>query len=167
MPRRQISTSEPLLEECKNSLQTLQGALLALIKACGAEQDHAFALSQRLDMDKSLAWRIVRFAKEHDVNQAVEYLPGNSGLNIFINKCQRGSSTRDATKIAQQAAAELSCLAKRVGGSRNCLNYNCVSKLNTNLYLIRLSLFKYVYSRYFAILKIIFLQIENCPRMKI
>jgi len=119
MPRRALPTSEPLLEECKTAMQTLQGALLALIKACGADQDHAFALSQRLNIDKSLAWRIVRFAKEHDVNQAVEYLPGDSGLNIFINKCQRGSSTRDATQIAQQATAELSSLAKRVGGSRN------------------------------------------------
>ncbi len=100
-------------------MQTLQGALLELIKACGAEQDHAFALSQRLNIDKSLAWRIMRFAKEHDVNQAVEYLPGDSGLNIFINKCQRGSSTRDATQIAQQATSDLSSLAKRVGGSRN------------------------------------------------
>jgi hypothetical protein len=55
MPRRFIPTSEPLLEECKNSLQMLQDALLALIKACGADQDHAFALSQRLSIDKSLA----------------------------------------------------------------------------------------------------------------
>ena len=119
MPRRALSTSEPLLEECKTAMQTLQGALLALIKACGAEQDHAFALSQRLDMDKSLAWRIVRFAKEHDVNQAVEYLPGDSGLNIFINKCQGGSGTRGACERAQKATAALSSLAKRVGGSRS------------------------------------------------
>ncbi len=131
MPRRALSTSEPLLEECKTAMQTLQGALLALIKACGAEQDHAFALSQRLDMDKSLAWRIVRFAKEHDVNQAVEYLPGDSGLNIFINKCHRGSSTRNATKIAQQATAELSSLAKRVGGSRNAFK-NILMQSGTN-----------------------------------
>ena len=112
-------------------MKTLQGALLALIKACGAEQDHAFALSQRLDMDKSLAWRIVRFAKEHDVNQAVEYLPGNSGLNIFINKCQRGSSTRNATKIAQQATANVSSLAKRVGGSRTAFK-NILMQSGTN-----------------------------------
>ena len=108
MPQRQLSTTEPLLEECKTALQTLQGALLALIKACGADQDHAFALSQRLNIDKSLAWRIMRFAKEDDVNQAVEYLPGDSGLNIFIHNCQRGSSTRDATQIAQQAIADIS-----------------------------------------------------------
>ena len=112
-------------------MQTLQGALLALIKACGAEQDHAFALSQRFDIDKSLAWRIVRFAKEHDVNQAVEYLPGDSGLNIFIHKCQRGSSTRDATQIAYQAAADLSSLAKRVGGSRNAFK-NILMQSGTN-----------------------------------
>ena len=112
-------------------MQTLQGALLALIKACGAEQDHAFALSQRFDIDKSLAWRIVRFAKENDVNQAVEYLPGNSGLNIFINKCQRGSSTRKATKIAQQATADVSSLAKRVGGSRNAFK-NILMQSGTN-----------------------------------
>ena len=131
MPRRHIPTSEPLLEECKTAMQTLQSALLALIKACGAEQDHAFALSQRLNIDKSLAWRIVRFAKEHDVNQAVEYLPGDSGLNIFINKCQRGSSTRDATQIAQQATADVSSLAKRVGGSRNAFK-NILMQSGTN-----------------------------------
>ncbi|MSR34708.1 MAG: hypothetical protein EXS12_07955 [Phycisphaerales bacterium] len=119
MPRHQTPTSEFLLEECKTALQTLQGALLSLIKACGADQDHAFALSQRLDLDKSLAWRIMRFSKEHDVNQAVEYLPGDSGLNIFINKCQRGSSTRGASDRAQKATADLSSLAKRVGGSRS------------------------------------------------
>jgi len=119
MPRRFIPTSEPLIEECKNSLQMLQGALLALIKACGADQDHAFALSQRLNIDKSLAWRIVRFAKEHDVNQAVEFLPGDSGLHIFISKCQRGSTTHDASARAEKATAELSSLAKRVGGSRS------------------------------------------------
>ena len=131
MPRRLPPTSEPLLEECKTAMQTLQGALLALIKACGAEQDHAFALSQRLNIDKSLAWRIVRFAKEHDVNQAVEYLPGDSGLNIFINKCQRGASTRDANQIAQQATADVSSLAKRVGGSRNAFK-NILMQSGTN-----------------------------------
>lgn len=64
MPRRPISTSEPFLQVCKTAIEPLQVALLALAEACGAEQEHAFALSQRLDISKSSAWRIMRFATD-------------------------------------------------------------------------------------------------------
>lgn len=131
MTNLHATLAESAMQESKVALHNLQEALLSLIKACGGAQDHAFALSQRLGIDKSLAWRVVRFANEPDVNKAIEYLPGDSGLNIFIGKCQRGSRTRASCQRSQKAATNLSALAKRMGGSRSAFK-NMLMQGGTN-----------------------------------
>lgn len=70
--------------EASEALSKLRDAVNAAIGEVGGRDLNSLALSRRLEIDKSLSWRLVRFAQDQDLFAGSHHLPGDAGLSIFV-----------------------------------------------------------------------------------
>lgn len=84
------------------ALGELRSATAAAIAAAGGSGLNSLALSRKLGIDKSLSWRMVRFAQEGDAFAGSKHLPGDAGLRIFVRaiRSAAGQACGDALAAA-------------------------------------------------------------------
>jgi hypothetical protein len=61
-----------------DALCALRDAAVTAIESIGGGNMNSLALSRRLGVDKSLTWRMVRFAQELDAFSGSKHLPGDA-----------------------------------------------------------------------------------------
>ena len=101
---RGASTHGPVGFEqaASGALNQLRSATAAAIEAAGGSGLNSLALSRKLGIDKSLSWRMVRFAQEGDAFAGSKHLPGDAGLRIFVRaiRSAAGQACGDALAAA-------------------------------------------------------------------
>ena len=73
-PKAGSATFEQVASE---ALTRLRDSAHAAFAAAGGGDFNSLALSRRLGIDKSLSWRMVRFAQDPDVFAGSKHLPGD------------------------------------------------------------------------------------------
>jgi hypothetical protein len=123
------TADNPFEIDARASLERLRGAIDAATSACGARGLNSLQLSRKLSIDKSLAWRIARFAQYEDVLLGSRHLPGDAGLRIFVRAVRaRGGS--DAAGELVRAIDGFDAVVRDHAGSRHAfraLVANCVA----------------------------------------
>src|SRR5437763_4326051 len=93
--------------DVKSALAKVRGALAAVVSSSGADPDAPQEMAKRLDVDKNLAWRISRVIREPDPYAAVQHLPGEEGLKIFIRSTRKAGAARERIELLRSAVDEL------------------------------------------------------------
>ena len=102
----------------KRALESVRAAMREAIASIGADRINSLALSRLLRVDKSLSWRIVRFAQEPDVFVGGEHLPGDPGLRILTRALRGSHASHEAIERLDDALAQLSQVVREHAGTR-------------------------------------------------
>lgn len=94
------------------TLLALQHATRAVLEQVAPAGTNSLALSRLMQVDKSLSWRICRFATTTDVFAASAHLPGDAGLRIFARAARAGTVRMDAVEALERALADLESLVR-------------------------------------------------------
>ena len=94
------------------ALLALQQATQAVLQQVAPAGTNSLALSRLLQIDKSLSWRICRFAATPDVFVASAHLPGDAGLRIFARAARAGTVRLEAVEALERALADLDTLVR-------------------------------------------------------
>lgn len=81
--RPSAATTNSFEHVAGQALRQLRDAVGEAIAAVDGKDLNSLALSRKLDIDKSLSWRLVRFAQDPDLFGGGAHLPGDAGLRIF------------------------------------------------------------------------------------
>jgi hypothetical protein len=105
--------------EAEPTLRGLQSAVATAIAAVAPSGTNALALSRVMSIDKTLAWRMTRFAAEQDPFAASAHLPGEVAIRIFARASrERGLPAQDADHL-DHAIRAFGELRRRHAGSRS------------------------------------------------
>ena len=103
----------------KRALERLRGATKSTIDSAGLRDVNSLALSRKLAIDKSLSWRMVRFAEEPNAFSASKHLPGVAGLRIFARAVNAAGATADSVAQFDAALEELESVIAKHAGTRS------------------------------------------------
>ena len=139
-PPTQATASKPTTSQrdgesfekaAQGALTRLRDAARAAFVAAGGPDFNSLALSRKLSVDKSLSWRLVRFAQEGDVFAGSKHLPGDAGLRIFARAIRGGLVPAAVATEYSDALDALDAVIKEHAGSRaafRALLANCASE---------------------------------------
>ena len=108
-------------EHLESSALALRDALAALVREVGLDTSVPLRLSKALRVDKSLAWKICRVIDERDPIQLVRYVPGSSGLEIFLNAVVEAGASDGAVDGGRAAIAGFDRMVEVHAGDRATL----------------------------------------------
>jgi hypothetical protein len=94
--------SAPFADAAAARLREAQAALTDLLATIGLGNARPIEVGRRLDLDKTLAWKVVRFVQEPDPAEAARHMPGPSGVEIVL----RAASARGAAPVRIDAVRE-------------------------------------------------------------
>jgi hypothetical protein len=89
----------------RSALEALRSAVGSSISACGGDRLNSLQLSRKLGIDKSLAWRLARFAQDEDVFAGSRHLPGDAGLRIFVRAVRSAAGEAAAGSLSESIEA--------------------------------------------------------------
>jgi hypothetical protein len=90
-------------------LREAQGAMTDLLAEAGLGGARATEVGRRLGLDKTLAWKVARFAQESDPIEAARHMPGSGGVEIVLRAAlAQGVASRqiEAVREADQRLRE-------------------------------------------------------------
>lgn len=96
-------------------LQVAFSQILDALDPPAAKPPH---IARLLGLDKSLAWKVYRLVNEAVPHQIAQFVPGRSGMNIFIQACRNSRVPEDKVVYLEHAAEEYSTLVRVHGGDR-------------------------------------------------
>lgn len=111
-PRLTPQSPETFRAAAKETLETLQGCVRQVIAEVAGPGVNSLALSRLLAIDKSLGWRMARFAATADPFAASANLPGEAGLRIFARAVRAGTASIATVDALDRAVAQLSALIR-------------------------------------------------------
>jgi hypothetical protein len=111
------SASTSFEQAAGGALTALRDAVKAAIASVGGTGLNSLALSRKLEIDKSLSWRIVRFAEDADSFAGSHHLPGDAGMRIFVRAVTARSGIAAGTALAAAIDA-LDRVVREHAGSR-------------------------------------------------
>lgn len=94
------------------ALVALQNATRTVLAQVAPAGTNSLAISRLMQIDKSLSWRICRFATTPDVFAASAHLPGDAGLRIFARAARAGTVRLEAVETLDRALADLDALVR-------------------------------------------------------
>lgn len=107
-----IETQSPISfeEDLTAAFQSLRGSLERLVGSTGVDAREPQELARRLGVNRNLTWKISKVLGIPDLYQALQHLPGDEGLEIFV-KAARAAGASDAlaenVRAAQRAFARV------------------------------------------------------------
>jgi hypothetical protein len=102
-----------------DALSNLREATIRAVESVGGGRLNSLALSRKLGIDKSLSWRMLRFAQDADVFSASKHLPGDAGLRIFARAVRTRHAAPEAVANFLSAAEQLEAVARQHAGGRS------------------------------------------------
>ena len=101
-----------------DALGALRDAVVTAIESIGGGSMNSLALSRHLGVDKSLTWRMVRFAQEPDAFSGSKHLPGDAGLRIFARAVRAHGADEATVERFTAAADRLEEVVRQHAGNR-------------------------------------------------
>ncbi len=75
-------------------------------------------LAEALNIDRTLAWKITKFIEGTDPFAAARFVPGASGVNIFLRAASRCTGSREPIELARKAFQDYRVLMQVHAGDR-------------------------------------------------
>jgi hypothetical protein len=110
-----------LQDELNTAIHSLRGALLELVTGAGGDPGKPQVVSRKFGIDKSLAWKVSRVISASEPDLAIAHMPGEAGMDIFLDTLQKSGAKAAAVKRARSAVTEFRSLVTRQLGDRPTL----------------------------------------------
>jgi len=110
-----------LLEDLADSSHELRGSVVAVLSAVGVDAPRPPALTKRLRLDKSLAWKLATIIKSDEPGLTVKHLPGEAAFDIFLSAAKNAGADVEAVQRAAAAYRNMQHVFERHAGDRPTL----------------------------------------------
>ena len=97
-------------------LRRTQLAIAELLFGAGLEGARSTAVGRELGLDKTLAWKVSRFAREADPLRAARHMPGVGGVKILLEAAGAFGVSRDRIEAVRQADADFRSFVEEQAG---------------------------------------------------
>jgi hypothetical protein len=97
------ATAPSFQTHCHDAVQSLRAALIDLYHEIHADPASPRDVSRQLALHKNLTWKLGKILSADDSFDAVEHIPGPSGIRIFLDAAARAGAPEPA--VAQVRAA--------------------------------------------------------------
>jgi hypothetical protein len=110
-----------LHDELNTAIHSLRGALLEVVTDAGGDPTKPQMVSRKFGIDKSLAWKVSRVISAGEVDSAMAHMPGEAGMDIFLDTLQKSGARTVTVKRARQAVQSFRSLVSQQVGDRPTL----------------------------------------------
>jgi hypothetical protein len=86
-------------------LRQTQAAVADLLFGVGLDGARSSEIGRTLGLDKTLAWKVGRFAREEDPLSAARHMPGPAGIKILLDAAAGAGAPSDRIEAVRQADA--------------------------------------------------------------
>jgi hypothetical protein len=105
-------------QQARTVLLKVRAAVLDVLTAVGGNAARPQSVSRQLKVDRNLAWKMSKIAQQLEPFAIVQYLPGSSGIKIFVKACRRAGAPDKVLDQLQAAMDELQQLIEVHAGNR-------------------------------------------------
>ncbi len=99
-------------------LSDAQTAMRALLDGAGLRDAKAADVGRALGLDKSLAWKVARFVRDHDPSHAARHMPGSGGVDIVLRAAGARGVGDDRIAAVREADRALREFVEQHAGDR-------------------------------------------------
>lgn len=117
----QSHPTDPFIAEAERAIRRLQGALGELLDALPSRPNRPQHLTELLQIDQKLSWRIANTIQCTDPFAASQYIPGRAAFRKFIDAAQSAGAATDHIHAAESAFADYEQLTATHAGDRASL----------------------------------------------
>lgn len=117
-PPSSSAGEEAFGQEAERAIREAQAALLGLIDEAGLGGSRAVDLARTLKLDKTLAWKLTRFADDQDPCVAFKHLPGPGGVEIVVRAAEGLGIEASRIEAVRRADKDLRGFVRRHAGDR-------------------------------------------------
>lgn len=118
----QVKSAPPQFAvDAREVARTLQDAFAEVLRSVGADPSTPQSIVKEVGLNKNLAWKISRIIQAEDAATALDLVPGNSGVRIFMRAATKAHADRDAVARAEEAITAYENLIRTHTGDRATL----------------------------------------------
>lgn len=99
-------------------IRATQAAWLELLGEIDLSGARPTAIARRLGLDKTLAWKVAKFAGEEDSGKAFRHLPGESGVEIVLKAIRDRGVVESRIEPVRVAVTQLRSFVREQAGDR-------------------------------------------------
>lgn len=99
-------------------VRAVQAALVDLLAGAGLAGARPTTVGRTLGLDKTLAWKIVRFMEDEDLAGAARHMPGSGGVEIVLKAARKRGATNDQIEAVREADRVLRAFVEQHAGDR-------------------------------------------------
>lgn len=110
--------SKPFVELSEETLRSLRAGVTDTLASLGLAGVKPTLLSERLGLDKTLAWKLSRFVRAPDPLAGARHLPGRSGMDIVVRACAAAGAATESLDGMRTAIDDLDRLITDHAGDR-------------------------------------------------
>lgn len=108
-------------EHAESALLRLQGACVLIFESLKPPPSRPAEIGRALALDKSLAWKLHRLVSESVPSAIAQFVPGESGWNIFRRALATHAIPAPVMASFEEALAQYQTLVKLHGGDRTSM----------------------------------------------
>ena len=112
----------PFQADARTVVRSIRGAFSELLVQAGADAQDPQSISERIGLTKTLAWKVSRMVQADDPSEALQHMPGASGVRLLLRGAERAGVGPAQIEIARDAVNDFERLIKVHCGDRATLD---------------------------------------------
>ena len=117
----QVKSPPQFAIDARQVARTLQDAFAEVLRSVGADPSTPQSIVREVGLNKNLAWKVSRIIQAEDAATALDLVPGNSGIRIFMKAATKARANPEALARAEAAIAAYEDLIRTHTGDRATL----------------------------------------------
>lgn len=114
-------TTTTFLEEFHECLNALRGSLADVLSAAGTLNARPQEIAREFKLNKNLAWKVAKLVHSPQDKDALGFIPGSSGFQIFLQAMGKAGIGKEILNAAEDAFRDFQGMVQRHAGDRPTL----------------------------------------------
>ena len=108
--------------DCRSAMEGVRGALINLYASVECDPSDFQAAAKRFGLNKTLTWKFSKIISSDDPYSAIQHLPGEAGIGIFLSTFASNGAPAGAVEAVREAMAEFSRVVEEHATGRDDFN---------------------------------------------
>lgn len=112
----------PFEEHLTKAFATLRDSLQSLLAVLEVDSATSPQIAKRLHLSRNLTWKVSKVLASHDLHEALQHLPGDAGIDLFLTAAEAHGAPPAAVRSVRDACRELDRVVEVHVGDRTTLD---------------------------------------------
>ncbi len=119
---QQTRSGPPFEEHLTGAFSRLRDSLRGVLIALDVDQATPPEVARRLKLSRNLTWKVSKVLASSDLHEALQHLPGEAGIDLFLSAAESGGAPTDTIRSVRDARRELDRVVEVHVGDRTTLD---------------------------------------------